>query len=131
MVLNKWGLVCGWDCATANVHDAAFQPMVGQFEEQMVVLTDGGFHRQAKYGGDPSNMLVRKRGQWHTRMMVESVLSMLHTVCHIKHMAHRVWRYFRGHLGYMMAAFNIMVLWHGLHPDEHGRLHLSIAQFSL
>lgn len=131
LVLNKWGLVSGWSCATANVHDTHFQPMVAKFEERMVVLTDGGFHRQSKLGGDPSNMLVRKRGEWHTRMMVETVLSMMHTVCHLKHMAHRVWRYFQAHLAYMMAAFNILTQWNGLQPDEHGRVHLSIAQFSL
>lgn len=131
LVLNKWGLISAWDCATANVHDAYFQPMVAQFEQQMVVLTDGGFHRQSKLGGDPANMLVRKRGEWHTRMMVETVLSMMHTVCHLKHMAHRVWSYFQAHLAYMSAAFNILAQWNGLLPDEHGRVHLSIAQFSL
>jgi hypothetical protein len=136
LVLNKWGLVCGWDCATANVYDAAFQPMVAAFEGEMVILTDYGFHRQAKFGADPSNMLVCKRGEWPSRMMVESVLSMMHTVCHLKHMAHRVWRYFEAHLAYMMGAFNILAEWDGpapggLHPDECGRTHLSIAQFSL
>lgn len=131
LLLNKWGLVCAWDCATANVHDASFQPMVAAFQEQMVVLTDCGFHRQSKFGGDPSNMLVRKRGEWHTRMMIETVLSMLHTVCHLKHMAHRVWSYLHSHLAYMVAAFNILTQWHGLQSDEHGRVHLSIAQFSL
>jgi hypothetical protein len=25
-VLNKWGLVCGWDAATANTYDTAFHP---------------------------------------------------------------------------------------------------------
>jgi hypothetical protein len=131
LVLNKWGLVSAWECATANVHDTFFQPMVARFEETMVVLTDYGFHRQTRLGGDPSNMLVRKRGDWHTRMMVETVLSMMHTVCHLKHMAHRVWRYFQAHLGYMMAAFNLLAQWNGLQPDHQGRVHLSIAQFSL
>ena len=30
-----------------------------------------------------------------------------------------------------MALFNILVQWHGLEPDEHGDIHLSIAEFSL
>jgi hypothetical protein len=30
-----------------------------------------------------------------------------------------------------MAAFNILVQWDGLQPDEKGYVHLSIAQFSL
>ena len=87
LVLNKWGLVCEWDYNTANVHDGAFQPMVAEFEDTMVVLTDSGFHLKT---GNPSNMKVCQRGPWNVRMMIETVLSMLHTVCHIKHMAHRV-----------------------------------------
>jgi hypothetical protein len=131
LVLNKWGLVCGWECQTANVHDGAFQPMVEQFEETMGVLTDHGFYRKS---GNPSNMLVRERGQWNVRMMVETVLSMLHTVCHIKHLAHRVWPYLRARLAFCMAAFNVLAQWHwhdGPVADEYGRVHLSIAQFSL
>jgi hypothetical protein len=30
-----------------------------------------------------------------------------------------------------MAAFNLLVQWHGLHPDENGFIRLSIAEFSL
>jgi hypothetical protein len=25
-ILHQWGLVCAWDCATANVHDTPFHP---------------------------------------------------------------------------------------------------------
>lgn len=131
LVLNKWGLVAGWDCNTANVHDSAFQPMVAAFEEVMVVLTDHGFYLKS---GNPTNMKVCQRGTWNVRIMIESVLSMLHTVCHIKHMAHRVWCYLQARLAYCMAAFNILAQWHwqdGPVADEHGRVHLSIAEFSL
>ncbi len=96
LLLNKWGLVVDWDCATANVHDAAFQPriaqyeeqMIAQYEEQMIVLADQLFSLKE---GNPTNLLICKRGVWNVRMLIESVLSMLHTVCHLKHMAHRVW----------------------------------------
>lgn len=64
-------------------------------------------------------------------MLIETVLSMLHTVCHIKRMAHRVWSYFQARLAFTMAAFNMLAQWSGLHPDEQGRVHLSIAPFSL
>ena len=131
LVLNKWGLVAGWDCATANVHDSAFQPMVAQFEERMGVLTDHGFYSKQ---GNPTNMLVCGRGRWNIRMMVETVLSMLHTVCHIKHMAHQVWSYLQARLAFCMAAFNLLAQWHwqdGPVADDTGRVHLSIAQFSL
>ena len=63
--------------------------------------------------------------------MIETVLSMLHTVCHIKHMAHRVWSYLQARLAFCMAAFNLLAQWDGLHPDASGRVHLSIARFSL
>ncbi len=131
LVLNKWGLVCGWDCSTANVHDSAFQQMVAQFEEEMVVLTDHGFYLKS---GNPSNMLVCKRGTWNTRIMIETVLSMLTTVCRLKHMAHRIWSYLQARLGFCLAAFNLLAQWHwqdGPVADEFGRVHLSIAQFSL
>ncbi len=128
LLMNKWGLVVDWDCATANVHDSAFQPMIAQYEEEMVVLADQLFSLKE---GNPPNLLVCKRGKWNTRMMIETTLSMLHTVCHLKHMAHRVWSYFQARLAFTMAAFNLLARWSGLHPDEQGRVHLSIAQFSL
>ena len=136
MLLNKWGLVVDWDCgtcATANVHDSAFHAVIAQYEEQMIVLADALFSLKE---GNPTNLLVCERGKWNTRMMIETVLSMLHTICHIKHMAHRVWVYFQARLAFTMAAFNLLAQWDGpapagLHPDEHGRVHLSIAQFSL
>lgn len=43
-ILNQWGLICGWDCATANVYDAHFHPLIRQFEDRMIVLTDTGLH---------------------------------------------------------------------------------------
>jgi hypothetical protein len=128
LVLNQWGLVTGWDCDTANVYDATFQPLISQFAEQMIVLTDSGFHAAT---GDPPNMKVCHRGEWNDRMTVETVLSMLTVVCHTKHMCHRVWAAFRAHLGWLMALFNLLVQWHDLTPDEAGRIHLSIAAFSL
>lgn len=44
LVLNQWGGVAAWDCATANVHDTTFQPLVARFAEEMIVLVDSGFH---------------------------------------------------------------------------------------
>jgi hypothetical protein len=85
LLLNKWGLVVDWDCATANVHDSnvhdtVFQPMIAQYQEEMVVLADRLFSLKE---GNPSNLLICKRGEWNVRMMIETVLSMLHTVCHL------------------------------------------------
>src|SRR5262249_18823130 len=43
-LLNQWGLICAWDCATANVYDAHFQPLIAQFDGRMIGLTDTGCH---------------------------------------------------------------------------------------
>jgi hypothetical protein len=127
-VLNQFGLVVDWECDTANVHDSTFHPLVAQFREEMVILTDTGFHGKA---GDPPNMKVCPRGTWNVRMVVETVLSMLTVVCHFKKVGHRAWHDFQARLAFTMAAFNILVQWHGLQPDADGFVHLSIAEFSL
>jgi hypothetical protein len=126
-ILNQWGLICAWDCAPANVHDTHFQPLIAQFDGQMIVLTDTGFHAKT---GDPVNMNVCPRGTWNTRMLVETVLSMLTTVCHSKKMGHRVWAYFRARVAWTMAVFNLLARW-GMEIDEHDMIRLSIAEFSL
>ena len=128
LLLNKLGLVVAWDCDTANVSDTVFQPLIKRYEEEMIVCGDTGFHAKA---GDPQNFKPCPRGAWNQRMMVETVLSMLTLVSHFKKVMHREWAYFQMRLAYTMAAFNVLVQWHGLEPDEHGVVHLSIAEFSL
>ena len=126
-ILNQWGLVCGGDCATANVYDAHFHPLIRQFVDRMIVLTDSGFHAKT---GDPDNMKICQRGTWNVRMLVEAVLSMLTNVFHSKQMHHRVWDYFRARLAWTMAAFNILAQW-GMEIDDNDMVRLSIAEFSL
>ncbi len=58
IVLNHLGLVVDWDCATANVHDQKFQPLLANYDGAMIILTDTGFHR-AK--GDPANVKLCRR----------------------------------------------------------------------
>jgi len=127
-VLNSAGRVCRWDCATANVHDSNFRPLIEPFDEQMIVLVDNGFHGKS---GDPANMKVCQPRTWSCRMLIETMLSMLTVVCDIKRMRHRVWRYFVMHLGWTMAAFNLMLAETAdqTHPD--GRPVFSIADFVL
>ena len=38
LLLNQWGLIVGWACATANVADNTFQWLIRQCEDQMIVL---------------------------------------------------------------------------------------------
>jgi hypothetical protein len=85
-LLNQYGLVVAWDCAAANVADNAFHQIIADFQDEMVILTDTGFHAKAD---DPPNLNVCPRGTWNVRMVVETVLSMLTTVCRIKNLSHR------------------------------------------
>jgi len=128
LLLNQWGLVVAWECATANVADQTFQPLIRQFEEQMIVLSDTAFHA-AK--GDPTNLKLCRRGEWNDRMLIETVLSMLTVVSHFKKVMPRVWEYFQARLAFTMAALNVLAQWHGLSTDEQGFVPLSIAEFSL
>ena len=127
-LLNQKGLVCGWDCAPANVHDATFHPLIQTFEDRMLVLADHGFYSKKD---NPKNLKVCPPKTWNVRMIVETMLSMLTTICHFKHISHRTWAYFKARLAFTMAAFNILLQWHGLKPDPNGFIHLSIAEFSL
>jgi len=128
VVLNKGGLVCAWGADTANVHDSAFHPLVTRFAERMIVSAATTFGRTE---GNPSPLKVCPRGAWNDRMLVETTFSMLTLVCHTKKAAHRAWRYVTMRLAFTVALFNVVVYWDGLPLDEDGRVHRSIAQFSL
>jgi len=108
LLLNQWGLVVAWACATTNVADNTFQWLIRPFEEHMIVLSDPGFHAAE---GDPSNLKLCQRGEWQDRMLVETVLSMLTLVSHLKKVMHRGWAYFQARLAFTMAAFNVLVQW--------------------
>ena len=128
LLRNQWGLIVGWACATANGADTTLQWLIRQFEEHMIVLSDTGFHATE---GDPSNLTLCQRGEWEDRMRVETVLSLLTLVCHFKKVLHRVWTYCQARLAFTMAAFNVLVQWHGFQPYASGFVPLSIAELSL
>jgi len=127
-VVNQWGLVVGWDYASAEVPDNAFHGLIRDFQDAMVIFTDTGFHAKA---GDPPNMKACPRGTWNGRMVVETVLSMLTTVVRLKKHSHRTWAALHARLAYTLAVFNLLVQWDGLPVDADGNVHLSIAEFSL
>lgn len=128
-LLNHLGLIVAWACDTANVYDGtAFQPLVDDVADEMVVFADMSFEKK---GWQPPNLRLCKRGEWNGRMLVETVLSMLTYICNFKHSRHKVWAYFETKLAFTMALFNILVQWHGFQPDETGFVPLSIAEFSL
>ena len=128
LLFNHVGLVVAWDCAGANVPDTAFHPLIEAWEDEMIVLSDTALHAKE---GDPPTLKLCERGSWNTRMLVETVLSMLTGVCHLKKVAPRTWAAFQARLAFTLATFNLLVQWHGLQPDAHGFLHLSLAEFSL
>jgi hypothetical protein len=128
-VLNHLGLIVDWDVDTANVYDgSAFQAIAERNAGQMVLFSDEGF---VKKDWHPENVRICQRGEWNTRMIVETVLSMLTLVCHFKKVMHRVWAYFQSRLAYTMAMFNLLVQWDGIQADEDGCVHFSLAPFSL
>jgi len=38
LLLNQWGLIVGWACATANAADNTFQWLIQQVDGRMIVL---------------------------------------------------------------------------------------------
>ena len=128
LVINHLGGITGWVWAPANAHDTWFHPIIEVFEPYMVVLGDTGFHAET---GDPSNLKLCHRGEWNDRMLIETVLSMLTQVCHLKKVMHRVADYFQARLAFTVALFNVLVHWQGWKADDEGFVALSIAEFSL
>lgn len=129
VLVNHLGLIVDWACDTANVYDgSAFQALVDRVADQMLVFSDSNF---VKLDWHPANLKICQRGEWNTRLLIETILSMLTVVCHFKKVSHRIWTYFETRLGYTLALFNLLVQWHGLQPDANGFVALSIAEFSL
>ncbi len=102
--------------------------MIRRFQQQMILLSDPGFHAKT---GDPANLKVWPRNTWNERMLIETVFSMLTRIARFKQQTHRAWAYCTAHLSFAMAAFNLLVQWHGRQPDENGFVPLSIAEFGL
>jgi hypothetical protein len=104
------------------------QWLIRQVDGRMIVLRDTGFHAAE---GDPANLKLCQRSEWQDRMLVEMVLSILTMVCHFKKVMHRGWAYVQARLAFTVAAFNVLVQWHGFQPTASGFVPLSIADFSL
>ena len=94
----------------------------------MIILSDTAFHSAE---GDHANLTLCQRGEWQDCLLVETVLSMLTVVCHFTRVMHRVWTSFHTRLAFTMAAFNVLVRWHGFQPNAAGFVPLSIAEFGL
>jgi hypothetical protein len=102
--------------------------LIARFEDQTLVFSDHGFFSK---DGNPINLKVCDRNEHNERMIIETVLSRLTTICHFKKVSHRLWAYFKARLAFTMTASNLLVQWHGIYPDPDGSVHLSIAEFNL
>ena len=127
-LLNDKGQVVSWDWNTLNTPDQSFNPLVEALEGQTVVLSDLGFRDQ---DGIPDNLKLCPKGTWNERMVVETALSMVTTVCHLKKITHRLEAYLQARLAFLCAMFNVLLgLFHKLHPDADP-FQMSIAEFSM
>lgn len=129
-LVNDRGEVVAWDWNTANVHDQTFRPVAHQFDETTIVLSDFGFK---KAGEAAPNLKFCEHKTWSERMIVETMLSLVTRVCHLKHLPQRVAVYLETHLTFVSALFNLLLALNRLFepdasPDD--RL-LKIAQYAL
>ena len=67
LLLNQYGLVVGWACATANVADNTFQWLIRQVDGRMIVLSDTAFHAAEGDPSQPQTVSARRVGGPHAR----------------------------------------------------------------
>jgi hypothetical protein len=126
--LNQWGGVGAWACATAHVAENPLQGLLRPCDGRRSILRDTGFHATE---GDPATLTRCQRGAWQDRLRVETGLSRRTVVWHVTRAMHRGWAYVQARLAFTMAAFNILVQWHGFLPNASGFVPLSMAALSL
>ena len=129
-LLNDRGEVVSWAWDTANVADKTFLPLAAAHEDETIVLADTGFKDAA---GIPANLKLCARGTWNERMLVETALSLVTTVCHLKKVFHRTRHHFQARLAYVVALFNaVLGLNRRFEPDADPQDRLyHFAQFAL
>jgi hypothetical protein len=128
VVLNHLGLPVSWACGGANLPDQAFHDLIAEFDGEMLILGDAGFHAA---NGDPDNLIICQRGERNHRMVIETFFSLLSGVLSAKRLYHRSWDTLAAHIGYALAVITLLVQWDGLTGDADGFVRLSIADFSL
>ena len=99
--------------------------MAAPYAEVTITLADERFNAVDR----PPNIKLCHRGHWNERMLIETVLSLVHRVCHLKYLWHRTWSYLQMHLAYVAGVFNaLLLLNHQLGSDD---LWPHIAQYAL
>ena len=114
-LLNGRGQIVDWDADPANVHDGHFQRTIGDYEtrehDKVACLTDKGFHRSARRGGDCTNLVICERGQRNYRMIIETVFSGWVRVLGMKKIGERLWPPVEARLAFACAAWNLVTAW--------------------
>ena len=104
-LVNARGEVVAWDWNTANTADQRFAQVAAPFAGQTITLADSGFNAADR----PANLKLCARGAWNERMLIETVLSLVHRVCRLKYLWHRTQPYLAMHLAYVAALFNALL----------------------
>jgi hypothetical protein len=128
-LINCRGEVVAWDWNTANTADQRFAAVAAPFEGVTITLADTGFNAVDR----PANLKLCGRGAWNERMLIETVLSLVHRVCRLKYLGHRTAPYLAMHLAYVAALFNaLLALNRHLDPAASGdAVWPHIAQYAL
>lgn len=127
-LINARGEVVAWDWSTANTADQRFAQVAAPFEGTTITLADQGFNAVDR----PANVKLCIRGEWNERMLVETVLSLVHRVCRLKYLWHRTLPYLQMHLAYVTALFNaLLTLNQLLEPPTDEPRSPHIAQYAL
>ena len=114
-----------WSPRAFNTADQRFAQAAAPYVDVTITLADESFDDRDR----PSNINVCRRGQWSERMLMETVLSLVHRVCHVKYLWHRTWSYLQMHLAYVAGVFNALLgLNHQFGSDD---LWPHIAQYAL
>ena len=109
-LMNGAGRIFDWDVEAANVHDSDFQPMF-RLHSQHGKMTDKGFHRSQKRGGNCENLLICERGQCNFRMIIETVFSNWVRIWNLKKITERQWTGVQARLAFACAAWNLITDW--------------------
>jgi hypothetical protein len=127
-LINCRGEVVAWDWNTANTADQRFAPVAAPFADGPITLADLGFAARDR----PPNLKLCARGEWNERMLIETVLSLVHRVCRLKYLWHRAQPYLQMHLAYVAALFNaLLALNEQLEPAAAAVPWPHIAQYTL
>ena len=128
-LLNDQGAVVAWAVQTANTADQRFAQVAAPFGDLTITLADVGFAAVDR----PANLKLGARGEWNERMLIETVLSLVHRVCRLKYLWHRTRPYLQMHLAYVAALFNaLLALNQQLDPGSSEEVRWPhIAQYAL